>query len=99
VLIVDAVAFGGFPGECCLLDAASLDTAGLSTHAGSLSILSDYLSARTEAQVKIMAIQPQRIDAREGLSLPVEKSVLELATMLSDLLAAGKLVRCHNKND
>lgn len=89
VLIVDAVAFGGLPGELRLLDPATMDTVALSTHAGSLRMLSDYLSARTGARTVIIAIQPERIDAREGLSQPVERAVRELMTMLADILSAA----------
>jgi hydrogenase maturation protease HycI len=96
VLIVDAVAFGGFAGECRLMNAAAMEMVVLSTHAGSLGMLSEYLVVRTGASVQVMAIQPARIDVREGLSQPVEKSVHQLASMLSDLLvdhACGKGVR------
>lgn len=87
VLIVDAVHFGGAPGERRLLDARATDTVALSTHAPSLKMLADYLSARTGAQLRILGIQPQQIDAGEGLSEPVARSVRELAAMLSDLLS------------
>lgn len=87
VLIVDAVSFGGMPGECRLLDATSVDSPALSTHAGSLSLLSDYLSARTGAHIRLLAIQPERIDLGQGLSQPVEKSVTALTAILSQLLA------------
>lgn len=86
VLIVDAVAFGGFPGECRLMDAAAMNMVVLSTHSGSLGMLSEYLAARTGARVHVLAIQPETIDAREGLSPPVDKSVRELTLILSDLL-------------
>ena len=91
VLIVDAVAFGGYPGECRLLEATPVDTAAVSTHAGSLAMLCDYLSARTKASIRVLAIQPERIDAREGLSPQVEKSVLFLAAVLSEFLSSAKL--------
>jgi len=86
ILIVDAVAFGGIPGELRLIKTTAIDMVAISTHAGSLSMLSEYLSARTKARIQIMAIQPERTDG-DGLSQAVEKSVLELATMLSVLLA------------
>lgn len=89
VLIVDAVTFGGFPGECRLLDVTELDALVLSTHACSLGLLSDYLSARTGARLGVLAIQPERIDAGEGLSYPVKKSVRELAAMLSVILTSA----------
>ena len=86
VLIVDAVAFGGIPGECRLIDATAIDTVVMSTHAGSLGMLRDYLTARTNARIQVLGIQPERIDAREGLSQPVENSVRELAVLLSNVL-------------
>jgi len=89
VLIVDAVAFSGFPGECRLLQAAALDAPALSTHAGSLATLSEYLAARTGARTWVLAIQPGRIDAHDGLSPPVERSVRALSAMLSGILACG----------
>jgi len=86
ILIVDAVAFGGFPGERRLMDVTAIDTFAVSTHAGSLAMLGDYLLARTGARIQIMAIQPERI-VGDGLSQAVETSVLKLTAMLSDLLA------------
>ena len=86
VLIVDAVHFGGYAGEARLLPTTAVDTTALSTHVGSLSMLREYLSERTGASIHLLAIQPVRIDASEGLSLPVEASVRELAVLLSALL-------------
>jgi hydrogenase 3 maturation protease len=91
VLIVDAVDFGGAAGEYRWIDASALKTTAVSTHAGSLATLSEYLTARTNAIVHVIAIQPERVDAREGLSLPVEKSVLQLAALLSIAPASAKM--------
>ena len=86
ILIVDAVDFGGFPGDCRMMDAAAMDMVVLSTHAGSLGILGEYLRVRTGAKIHVIGIQPERIDTREGLSHHVEASVRDLTAMLSDLL-------------
>ncbi len=86
VLIVDAVDFGGHPGQCRAFAAESLTAPALSTHAGSLSTLGEYLSRRTGAVIRVLAIQPENIDAREELSPPVRDSVLEVAQLLSDLV-------------
>jgi Ni,Fe-hydrogenase maturation factor len=59
----------------------------LSTHAGSLSILGEYLSARTGADLEVLGIQPKSIDVGDALSDPVARSVHELAATLSDLLS------------
>lgn len=87
VLIVDAVHFDGIPGECRLLDPDAMEMAVLSTHAGSLRMLGQYLSTRTGARLLVLGIQPERIDLCEGLSDPVATSVRELASMLSELLS------------
>ena len=87
VLIVDAVNFRGAPGEYRLLETSEMDMVVLSTHAGSLSRLGEYLAARAGARIHALGIQPERIDVREGLSQPVARSVRELAAMLSDLLS------------
>ena len=86
VLMVDAVAFGGLPGDYRLMDSNELDRAAVSTHAGSLCMLSHYLSARSVASLRVLAIQPESIAAREGLSPAVEECCLHLAGMLSELL-------------
>ena len=88
VLIIDAVAFGGVAGECRLLDARALEAVVLTTHAGSLGMLSEYLEGRTGARVCVLAIQPENIKPREGLSDPVAQTVRELCLVLSDLLSA-----------
>ena len=91
VLLVDAVSFGGTAGQCRVMDASQFDTLSLSTHAGSLQLIAEYLSARTAAQIRVLAIQPARIDAREGggegLTDCVETTVRQLAATLSDLLS------------
>lgn len=91
MLIVDAVAFGGLPGDCRLLDATELHSTAVSTHAGSLHMLSEYLSARIGARIRVLAIQPQRTGPSEELSEPVEKSVVELAALLSDILTSSEV--------
>jgi hydrogenase maturation protease len=88
VLIVDAVTFGGSPGQCCLMNAEATDTPALSTHCGSLAMLGSYLSARTGAQIRVLGIQPECTDVRDGLSHPVGEAVDEVAAMLSELLGS-----------
>lgn len=89
ILIVDAVDFGGSPGECRLLDPADVETLVISTHAGSLSMIADYMSARVGAEFRVLGIQPKTINIHEALSDPVTQSVRELAAMLSDLLSCS----------
>lgn len=87
ILIVDAVAFGGDPGECQLIDPIKMETAAVSTHAGSLDTLCLYLANRTGAQIKVLGIQPKSLDSTSGLSPPVEEAVIASAQSLSSLLS------------
>ncbi len=90
ILIVDVVAFGGDPGECQLIDPKTTETTSVSTHAGSLDTLCRYLSNRTGAQIKVLAIQPESIDLVNRLSPPVEDAVIALAQTLSSLLSRNQ---------
>ena len=70
-----------------LMESSELDTAFVSTHVGSLSMLSDYLSARTGARLRVLAIQPASIELRKRLSPKVEETCLRLAELFSYVLA------------
>lgn len=96
VLFVDAVDFGGQPGEYRLLEPAVLDGVVLSTHAGSLRMLSDYLEARTGARVAVLAIQPERLDPGSGLSPRVAESVDRVIGLLS--AALSRAVRVETRS-
>ena len=87
VLIVDAVDFGGTPGECQIMDINIMEMVVISTHSLSLRMLGDYLAIRTDARVSVLAIQPEVIDMGEGLSDPVARSVHAMSVLLSDLLS------------
>ena len=87
VLLVDAVDFGGRPGDCKITDINALETAAISTHAGSLRLLGEYLSIRSGVRPWVLAIQPRRIEVGEGLSEPVASTVGRIAALLSDLLS------------
>ena len=87
ILIVDAVAFGGDPGECRLIDPKKMEMASMSTHASSLDTLCLYLANRTGAQIKVLGIQPDRVDSTCRLSPPVEEAVIASAQSLSSLLS------------
>lgn len=86
VVIVDAVDFGGRPGECRLLEVDELETFAISSHSGSLGMFRDYLAARAAAIVKVVGVQPARLRMGIGLSDSVEESTRGLAGVLSRLL-------------
>ena len=84
VLFVDATDFGGKPGQVRLLYAHKVAQSGLSTHAGSLKMLAEYLQARTRAQVALLAIQPADTTAGESLSPEVSRTVKALRDKLPE---------------
>jgi len=93
ILLVDAVDFGGEPGSVRMLDARSLATGGLSTHATSLAMVHDYLRARCPARVLLLGIQPARLGVGEALSEAVASSVEAVASRLTKLLGPAAATR------
>ena len=85
ILMVDATDFGAKPGQARLLYPDKVAYSGLSTHAGSLRMLAEYLYARTQARIGLLAIQPADTSEGEGLSLPVSSALNELLEILPDI--------------
>jgi len=88
ILMVDATDFGGEPGQVRLIYPDKVAYSGVSTHAGSLRMLAEYMSARTHAPVALLAIQP--VDTSEGESLSPEVS-----NTLDDLLDSLPAICSH----
>ncbi len=61
LLFVDAVDFGGHPGETRLCDWSSLRLYGWDTHRFPLRALADYLAQDAGVQVRLLGIQPASI--------------------------------------
>ncbi|MBT8039464.1 MAG: hydrogenase maturation protease [Gammaproteobacteria bacterium] len=93
VLLVDAVDFGGQPGEVRCFSGDELALAGLSTHAGSPRMLAAYLEARTGAIVTLLAIQPGDVSSGHELSGPVEAAISQV------IEALGKRGLCRDDSD
>lgn len=83
ILIIDAVDFGGTPGEARLLDADVITTGGLSTHALSLGMATEYFMARTNARLAFLAIQPASLKHGEALSTEIFLTVSALQEVLT----------------
>ncbi|MFH0952815.1 MAG: hydrogenase 3 maturation endopeptidase HyCI [Verrucomicrobiota bacterium] len=86
VLVVDAVDFGGAAGEIRLFDSTAIHAGGLSTHALSLRMAFEYLTARCSASIVLAAIQPVSIGLAQDMSEPVRGSIERLARALRDVL-------------
>jgi len=86
VVIVDAVSFGGRPGEVRLLEPEQLGSGAVSTHAVPLATLCDYLQTRTGAGIVVVGIQPRNVKLADTMSREVMDTVDALAVALTTLL-------------
>lgn len=91
ILFIDATDFGGTAGQVRLLFPDKVAPSGLSTHAGSLQMLAEYLQARTQAQVALLAIQPADTAAGENLSPEVSHTVKVLLEKLPEFCRCARL--------
>jgi hydrogenase 3 maturation protease len=83
VLLLDAVDFGGAPGEIALFAAEDLSGGTSTTHTSSLRLLMQYLEAQGNARVLLVGIQPAGVAFGEPMSAPVTASVDALAELLA----------------
>lgn len=95
ILMVDATDFGGEPGEVRLLYPEHVIYSGVSTHAGSLRMLAEFLHARTHARVALLAVQPANVSDGKGLSIPVANSLDDLLDSLPDICSHKSSVLHH----
>ncbi|MDJ0945287.1 MAG: hydrogenase 3 maturation endopeptidase HyCI [Kiloniellales bacterium] len=82
VLILDAVDFGGTPGDLRILEPELISPSGVSTHGLSLQFTADFLKARTQARLVVLAIQPADIGMGTELSEEVSRAVEQLKDAL-----------------
>jgi len=85
ILMVDATDFGGEPGEVRLLYPDQVAYSGVSTQAGSLRMLAEYMTARTHARVALLAVQPADTSDGKGLSQPVSRTLDDLLDALPEI--------------
>ena len=85
VLIADAVAFGGKPGDVVLLDPESLGKKiSVSTHQLPLMMFIRLIKERLpRAEVKILGLQPKSIDLGKGLSTQADRTIDLLVDIIS----------------
>ena len=85
VLLVDAVRFGGAPGELRLLAPEDLAGGQAGTHAPSLELLATYLRQRCGARVLLLGCEP----AGTGLGGAVSPEVCEAAERAAGIIRCG----------
>ena len=75
VLIVDAVDFGGQPGQIRLLGSEQIRKSGLSTHALSLHLFIDVLRREASMDVHLIGIQAGHLRLGDPVSPAVEHAI------------------------
>ena len=85
ILMVDATDFGGQPGQARLIFPDKVAYSGVSTHAGSLRMLAEYMRQRTAAGVALLAVQPGDTSAGETLSPAVSETFRDLVKNLPEI--------------
>jgi len=89
VVLVDAVHFDEAPGTLRALPVHGLREDDVSTHAGSLSVVAEWLEEACGASVLLLAAQPAQTNPGEGLSPQIEAAVRQAARLLSLAVGTG----------
>jgi len=82
VVFVDAVDFGGAPGEWRVIPFEDLLRSASSTHRLSLHFLIHYLTEQWKGDPVLVGVQPKSLKLDDDLSSEVEAGVGELAEAL-----------------
>jgi len=85
VVLVDAIEFGGDPGDAEVIDPDALRSGSVSSHTPTPSMLLTYVERETSATAVLLGIQPATIDAGEPPSPAVETAVEETVAALERL--------------
>jgi hydrogenase maturation protease len=98
ILLVDAVDFGGAPGEVAVFAERDLPDRFGTTHDVPLRLLMGYLRAQSGAAVLLLGIQPADTAFGAPMSGPVRASVELVAEMLTARLSrAGQASTCPSQ--
>lgn len=85
VIAIDAVDFGGMPGEARLISPEEVTPSFMSSHHLSLNVLSTLLEEKN-CRMVILGIQPKRIEWSEEMSDEVKKEAERIISLFSSLL-------------
>lgn len=85
ILMVDAIDFGGEPGELNLMYPDKVAYSGEHNQAGSLRMLAEYIQAMTKARVALLAIQPADLSEGDSMTPLVSETLDDLAKTLPDI--------------
>lgn len=88
VLFIDAVDFGGLPGDFAVLTASDLRAQGYDTHRMPLKLTMEYLESELRCKCFALAIQPRVVSQGTPMSNEVRRSAFSVARMLRENILA-----------
>jgi len=94
VVFVDAVDFGGSPGEIAVFEAEDLPARFGTTHDAPLRVLMRYTEIAIMGKVILVGIQPMAVRLGAPISSAVEASVTAVADLLIGMLGSLSASRC-----
>lgn len=87
IVLVDAIEFGGEPGDVEVIDPDDLRSGSVSSHTPTPSMLLAYLEHETGGTAVLVGIQPATIDPGDPLSPAVETAIEETVAVIERLCA------------
>jgi hydrogenase 3 maturation protease len=90
LLVIDAIDFGGSPGQINIFTPDELSSVAISTHTLSPRLFVDVICKSIPVEVWFVGIQPGQTALGEGLSAEVEKAVGVVAEILAEALGGQK---------
>jgi len=82
VLMIDAAHLNGEAGASRLISVKEIAGTALSTHALPLSILAGIIKQNIGADVKLLGVQPESIEFKEGLSPKLQEASRKIADLV-----------------
>ena len=86
IIFIDAADIGADAGDVAVLEIDQVAEIGLTTHNASLALLARLLQSSTQADVFLLAIQPEAIVFGTPLSACVTQTLQTLAELFKELL-------------
>ncbi|WEL18504.1 Hydrogenase maturation protease HycI [Halorhabdus sp. SVX81] len=88
IVLVDAIAFGGDPGDSKWIESDDLGGESFSSHKSTPAMLETFLTREMDADVALFGVEPARIEFGTDLSSAVQQRLDDLVAELSDALGA-----------
>lgn len=86
VLLVDAANFRGEPGDAKLISSAQIGGTAVSTHSLPLTIFITYIEKTLDVKVKLLGIQPKRIEFYTEMTPELEEASKKISEILIKIL-------------